>query len=56
MNKYGLGTPQNVSKNKLTLQKRDLIDKTPPGFVFLDPVFERWFIAEYIPSLRINFI
>jgi len=47
MNKYGLGTPQNVSKNKLRLQKRDLIDKAPKGFVFLDPVFERWFISEY---------
>ncbi len=47
MNKYGLGTPQNVSKNKLRLQKRDLIDKIPEGFVFLDPVFERWFISEY---------
>jgi len=48
MNKYSLGTPQNVSKNKILLQKRDLIDKTPEGFVFLDPVFERWFTLEYI--------
>lgn len=47
MNKYSLGTPQNVSKNKILLQKRDLIDKTPEGFVFLDPVFERWFTLEY---------
>jgi len=48
MNKYRLGTPQNVSKNKLVLQKRDIIDKTKDGFVFLDPVFERWFIREYV--------
>lgn len=48
MNKYSLGTPHNVSKNKILLQKRDLIDKTPEGFVFLDPVFERWFTLEYI--------
>ena len=48
MNKYRLGTPQNVSKNKLILQRRDFTDKTKDGFVFLDPVFERWFIREYV--------
>jgi hypothetical protein len=48
MSVYGLGTPQNVSKNKMILQKRDLIDKTPDGFVFIDPVFERWFISEFV--------
>lgn len=48
MRKYNLGTPQNVSKNKVTLQKQDIIDSTPSGFVFLDPVFERWFISAYI--------
>jgi len=50
MNKYRLGTPQNVSKNKLALQKRDMIDKTKEGFVFLDPVFEQWFIKEYLKT------
>jgi len=45
--KYNLGTPQNVLKNKTVLQKKDLIDKTKTGFVFLDPVFEQWFINEY---------
>ena len=48
MNKYRLGTPQNVSKNKLVLYKRDLIDKTKDGLVFLDPVFEKWFFREYV--------
>jgi len=48
MTKYRLGTPNNVSKNKILLQKRDIIDKTPDGFEFLDPVFERWFLFEYI--------
>ncbi|MFA6335315.1 MAG: ATP-binding protein [Bacteroidales bacterium] len=52
MSKYRLGTPQNVSKNKTLLQKRDLIDKTPEGFVFLDPVFERWFVLEYANLLN----
>lgn len=48
MQKYGLGTPQNVSKNKVLLQRRDLVDLTKQGFVFLDPVFEYWFTAEYL--------
>ncbi len=50
MRDYNLGTPQNVSKNKLALQKRDILDKTADGFAFLDPVFEKWFIAEYAVS------
>jgi len=48
MIKYGLGTPQNVSKNKVLLQKRDLIEKNRDSFYFLDPVFEQWFIGEYL--------
>jgi hypothetical protein len=48
MSKYNLGTPHNVSKNKLALQKRDLIEKTPKGFVFIDPIFERWFVSLYL--------
>jgi hypothetical protein len=48
MNEYNLGTPHNVSKNKLALQKRDLIEKTPNGYVFIDPIFERWFTSLYV--------
>ena len=48
MHNYGLGTPQNVSKNKEILQRRDLVEKTPEGFVFLDPVFEFWFTVEFV--------
>jgi hypothetical protein len=47
INKYNLGTPQNVSKNKQVLLKKDLIDKTSNGFAFLDPVFEQWFVKAY---------
>ena len=47
LNKYKIGTPQNVSKNKKVLQNRDIIDKTKDGFTFLDPVFKRWFVREY---------
>ena len=48
MSKYKLGTPQNVSKNKLVLQQKDILDKIPEGFYFLDPVFEYWFRGKYV--------
>jgi len=48
LNKYDMGTPQNVSKNKKMLQNRDIIEKTEEGFTFLDPVFKRWFMSMYI--------
>jgi UDP-glucose 6-dehydrogenase len=42
MNRYCMGTPQNVSKNKKMLQNRDIVEKTKDGFSFLDPIFKRW--------------
>jgi hypothetical protein len=50
MEKYLLGTPQNVTKNKTALQRKDFLDKTPDGFKFLDPVFEYWFRKEYVEN------
>ena len=47
LNKYNIGTPQNVSKNKKMLQNRDIIEKTKDGFEFLDAVFKRWFLRIY---------
>jgi hypothetical protein len=44
MNRYNMGTPQNISKNLKMLQNEDIIEKTKDGFIFLDPVFKRWFI------------
>jgi len=48
LNKYNMGTPQNVSKNKKMLQNRDIIEKTRDGFAFLDPVFRQWFVKMYV--------
>ena len=48
MSKYKLGTPQNVSKNIIVLEQKDILDKTVEGFYFLDPVFEFWFKSEYV--------
>ena len=48
LNKYNVGTPQNVSKNKKKLQNRDIIEATKGGFAFLDPVFKQWFVRMYV--------
>ena len=47
MNRYKMGTPQNISKNRKALQNRDIIERTKEGYVFLDPVFKRWFVNVY---------
>jgi len=45
--KYSLGTPSNVTKNKKILQRRDILDKTDEGYQFLDPIFKKWLLQEY---------
>ncbi len=47
MQKYRLGTPRNVSKNKTALIQADLIQKTKEAYEFLDPAFELWFLKHY---------
>jgi len=47
MEKYSLGTPSNVTKNKKLLQHRDILDKTADGYGFLDPIFRKWLLNEY---------
>ncbi len=56
MDKYQLGTPNNVRKNKLKLIELDIIDQTEKGLEFLDPAFERWFRKEIFgESLKLGF-
>lgn len=43
MQRYNLGTPRNVYKNKKTLENKDIIDITPGIIRFIDPLFEVWF-------------
>ncbi len=43
MQKYRLGTPRNVSKNKAILINNDMISNGDGSYLFLDPVFELWF-------------
>lgn len=45
--RYGLGSPRTITKNKQLLTERDLIERSGEGYRFVDPVFELWFKREY---------
>lgn len=47
MDYYSLGTPNNVTKNRRTLEERDLIYLEDGYYRFLDSVFELWFRREF---------
>ena len=36
-----------MTKNKKTLQNRDIIEKQKDDFVFVDPIYRLWFKDEY---------
>lgn len=42
MQKYKLGTPRNVTKNKKVLQEKDIVEIHGKTVLFNDPVFEHW--------------
>jgi len=42
MQKYKLGTPRNVTKNKKVLQEKDIVEIHGKTVLFNDPVFEYW--------------
>lgn len=50
MHEFGLGTSANVKKNKVALEKKEIVDlyNGPPKF--LDPAFELWFKRSFIKS------
>lgn len=47
MQKYHLGTPNNVRKNKVILMNNDVIHETKEGYELLDPAFELWFLNQF---------
>lgn len=47
MNTYQLGTPRNVSKNKVILLNADIVHEINNTYEFLDPAFELWFRKQY---------
>ncbi len=47
MHKHQLGTPRNVSKNKLLLINKDMIHEINNAYEFVDPAFELWFKKQF---------
>ncbi|MEY2829755.1 MAG: hypothetical protein RIQ33_1613 [Bacteroidota bacterium] len=47
MQRYSLGTPRNVSKNKTQLINNDVIHEVNGVFEFVDPAFELWFNKQF---------
>ncbi|PKP38831.1 MAG: ATP-binding protein [Bacteroidetes bacterium HGW-Bacteroidetes-15] len=47
MQKYSLGTPRNVSKNKTILINADIIQEVNKNLEFVDPAFELWFNKQF---------
>lgn len=45
--RYALGNPNTISKNKRTLQNKDIIERHGEQFVFVDPIYQIWFKQEY---------
>jgi len=54
MQKYRLGTPRNVQKNRTILVQSDIIDVENSRHVFLDPAFELWFRMQYFGEKYLN--
>lgn len=48
MHEFRLGTSRNVQKARMALEHKDLIDRSPEGYNFLDPGFELWFKREFL--------
>lgn len=42
MRNYGVGTPQNISKNFKALENKDIINRSNKKVEILDPAFELW--------------
>lgn len=42
MQKYNLGTPRNVTKNKKVLEEKDIVEIHGETITFNDPIFEYW--------------
>lgn len=47
MNKYRMGTPRNILRNKSVLINKDIIHLNNGIYEFLDPAFEIWFQKQY---------
>lgn len=43
MRKYKLGTPNNITKNKVVLENKDILEFSNDGCHFFDPFFKYWY-------------
>lgn len=43
MDTYDMGTNRNITRNKQSLERMEIIEPIPDGFKFVDPVFAIWF-------------
>jgi hypothetical protein len=43
MRSYKLGTPNNITKNKLALENKDIIEFGGDSPLFVDPFFKLWY-------------
>jgi len=48
LSKYKLGSSSNVTRVKDALEKKEIIDTYSDHLIFIDPVFELWFIKRYL--------
>ena len=44
VNRYQLGGPQTITRNKRVLIEKDIIEKRNDSFDFVDPLFKLWII------------
>ena len=47
---FGLGTSANVKKNKVALEKKEIIDLYSGPPAFLDPAFQLWFERNFMAA------
>lgn len=48
MQEFQLGTPRNVQKARMALERNDVIDRSKTGYELLDPGFALWFGREFL--------
>ena len=46
--KYNLGNPNTISRNKRTLQDKDIIENEHDRWTFVDPVYEQWYRQTFV--------
>ena len=46
--RYSLGNPNTITKNKLALTKRDILDNNKGTLTFVDPLYRLWLKGESI--------